>query len=463
MFSKETYKNRRDELKKKVESGVILLPGNNNSPMNYSDNAYHFRQDSSFLYYFGIDEPGLTGVIDIDNDEEIIFGDDVAIEDIIWTGPLPKLAGKAEKVDVTVTKPVSELKNTIQNYIKAGRQVLYLPQYRADIILQMKELTGIRDSSVNDFSSEKLAKAVIAQRSIKTDEEVKEIENALGISYQMYTAAMSLIKPGVYEHQVYGEIHGVVLANNSHVSFPFIFSVHGETLHNHSYNNLMEDGDLLLMDSGAESPLHYASDITRTMPVGGKFTGRQKDIYNIVLKAQLDAIEMMKPGVLNRDCHLRAAKTIVENLKDLDLMRGDPDDAVKSGAHALFLPHGLGHMMGLDVHDMEGLNENLVGYDKKVKRSEQFGLDALRLGKQLQPGFVLTAEPGIYFIPELIDRWKAEKKLEEFINYDEVEKFRGFGGIRIEDDVLITGSGHRVLGEKPIAKTVEDVESWCAK
>jgi Xaa-Pro aminopeptidase len=462
MFNKQIYRNRRDELKKNVESGIILLPGNNNSSMNYKDNPYHFRQDSSFLYYFGLDEPGLTGIIDIDNDEEIIFGDDVAIEDIIWMGPLPKLVDKAEKVDVVVTKPVSELKNIIQNYIKAGRQVLYLPQYRADTIIQIEELAGIHNSYINAFSSEKLAKAVIVQRSIKTDEEVGEIEKALRISYQMYATAMSMIKPGVYEHQVCGKVHGVILANNSHVSFPIIFSVHGETLHNHSYDNLMEDGDILLMDSGAESPMHYASDITRTMPVNGKFTDKQKDIYNIVLKAQLDGIEMMKPGVLNRDCHLRAAKTIVENLKELGLMKGDPADAVEAGAHALFLPHGLGHMLGLDVHDMEGLNENLVGYNKMVQRSKQFGLDALRLGKELQPGFVLTAEPGIYFIPELIDRWKAENKLEEFINYSEVEKFREFGGIRIEDDVLITENGHKVLGE-PIAKTVEDVETWCAR
>ncbi len=462
MFSTKTYRDRRNGLKEKVESGVILLPGNNDAPMNYPANTYHFRQDSSFLYYFGIDEPGLTGIIDIDNDEEIIFGDDVAIEDIIWTGPLPKLAGKAEKAGVAKTKPSSELKDTILGFIKNDRDIHYLPQYRAETVLRIEDLTGIEHSSVNNSSSEKLAKAVISQRSVKTEEEIKEIEKALDISYQMYTAAMSLIRPGIYEHQVCGKVHGVVLANNSHLSFPFIFSVHGETLHNHSYDNIMEEGDLVLMDSGAESPLHYASDITRTMPVSGKFTGRQKDIYNIVLKAQLDAIEMMKPGVLNRDCHLRAAKTIAENLKELGLMKGDPDEAVAAGAHALFLPHGLGHMMGLDVHDMEGLNEDLVGYDENVRRSKQFGLSALRLGRKLQQGFVLTAEPGIYFIPELIDRWREENKLEEFINYDEVEKYRGFGGIRIEDDVLITGGGHRILGE-PIAKTIEDVESWCAK
>ncbi|MDZ7859082.1 MAG: aminopeptidase P family protein [Candidatus Krumholzibacteriota bacterium] len=462
MFYIETYRDRRNGLKKKVESGIILLPGNNDAPMNYTANTYHFRQDSSFLYYFGIDEPGLTGIIDIDNDEEFIFGDDVAIEDIIWTGPLPKLAGKAKKAGVEKTRPSSELKDTIRGYIKNDRKIHYLPQYRAETVLRIEELTGIEHSSVNNLSSEELAKAVISQRSIKTEEEIKEIEKALDISYQMYTTAMSLISPGIYEHQVCGKVHGVVLANNSHLSFPFIFSVHGETLHNHSYNNIMEEGDLVLMDSGAESPLHYASDITRTMPVTGKFTGKQKDIYNIVLKAQLDAIEMMKPGVLNRDCHLRAAKTITENLKELGLMKGDPDEAVAAGAHALFLPHGLGHMMGLDVHDMEGLNEDLVGYDENVRRSKQFGLSALRLGRELRPGFVLTAEPGIYFIPELIDRWREENKLEEFINYDEVEKYRGFGGIRIEDDVLITGSGHKILGE-PIAKTVEDVESWCAR
>lgn len=462
MFAPKIYQKRRDELKKTMKSGILLFPGNNDAPMNYPANSYHFRQDSSFLYYFGIDEPGLAGIIDVDNGEEIIFGDDVAMEDIIWTGPLPKLVEKAEMVNISDTRPFSALKETIRGYLKQGRQVLYLPQYRHDIIMLIQDLTGIHSSLVNDFSSQKLSKAVIQQRSIKEDGEIEEIEKALEISYHMNATAMSLIEEGKYEYEVYGKVHGEVLSRNSHISFPVIFSVHGETLHNHSHHNLMKAGDILIMDSGAESPLHYASDITRTIPVSGKFTDKQKAIYNAVLQSQLNAIEMMKPGVLNRDCHLEAARTIAVHLTTLGLMKGNPDEAVEEGAHALFFPHGLGHMMGLDVHDLEGLGEDLVGYDEEVKRSDQFGLAYLRLAKKLEPGYVLTAEPGIYFIPELIDRWKEDKKFTDFIDYQEVDKYRGFGGIRIEDDVLITEEGHRVLG-KPIAKSVEDVQDWCSR
>ncbi len=462
MFDRKIYQKRRDGLKKQMGSGVLLFPGNNDAPMNYPANPYHFRQDSCFLYYFGIDEPGLTGVIDVDKGDEIIFGDDVSMDDIIWTGPLPKLEDKAEKVKISDTRPTSELQDSIRGYLKQERQVFYLPQYRHDNIILIRDLTGIDYSLVNRFSSEKLARAVIAQRSVKEEGEVEEIEKALDISYRMNETAMRLIEPGKYEYQACGRVEGEVLAGNSHLSFPIIFSVHGETLHNHSHDNKMKEGDILIIDSGAESPLHYASDITRTIPVSGEFTPEQKDIYNAVLQSQLDAIEMMKPGVLNRDCHLRAARTIVEHLAGLGLMKGNADDAVEAGAYALFLPHGLGHMMGLDVHDMEGLGEDLVGYDDKIKRSDQFGLSALRMGKELKPGYVLTVEPGIYFIPELIDRWKEDGKFTEFIDYDEVDKYRDFGGIRIEDDVLITEESHRVLGE-PIAKSVEEVEEWCAR
>ncbi|MBD3178797.1 MAG: M24 family metallopeptidase [Candidatus Latescibacteria bacterium] len=462
MFSPERYQERREQLRKLIGSGVLLFPGNNEMPMNYPANPYHFRQDSSFLYYFGIDEPGLTGIIDADNGSEMIFGDDVAIEDIIWTGPLPLLADKAEKVGISDTRPVSELKKTLQGYLSDDRPLLYLPQYRQDIINMVAELTGQDYSSVNQSSSEELARAVISQRSIKSDEEVAEIEKALDISWEMYRTAMRHIKAGLHEYEVCGKVQASVLARDSHLSFPIIFSVHGETLHNHSHVNMMEEGDIVIMDSGAESPLHYASDITRTIPVSGEFTRRQKDIYETVLQAQLDAIEMMKPGVLNLDCHLKAAHTIAAGLTSIGLMKGDPGDAVEAGAHALFFPHGLGHMMGLDVHDMEGLNEDLVGYDENVTRSDQFGLAYLRLARELEPGFVLTVEPGIYFIPELIDRWKDEGKFSEFIDYHEVGKYRTFGGIRIEDDVLITASGHRVLG-KPIAKTVDEVQKWCSE
>jgi len=462
MFSPEIYQKRRDELKKKMETGVLFFPGNNETPMNYPANPYHFRQDSSFLYYFGIDEPGLTGVIDVDNDEEIIFGDDVAIEDIIWTGPLPKLTDKAARFNISDTRPSSALGKAFEEYLNRGREIMYLPQYRQDITNMVGDLTDTDYSRVNSSSSVKLARAVISQRSIKSDEEVGEIEKALEISYDMNRTAMKLVRDGVYEYEVCGKVQAAVLARNSHLSFPIIFSIHGETLHNHSHNNMMSDGDILIMDSGAESPLHYASDITRTIPVSGEFNERQKYIYQTVLQSQLDAIEMMKPGVMNLECHLKAAHTIASGLTRIGLMKGDPEEAVRAGAHALFFPHGLGHMMGLDVHDMEGLGEDLVGYDEKISRSDQFGLAALRLARELEPGFVITVEPGIYFIPELIDRWKEEDRFAEFINYDKVEKYRNFGGIRIEDDVLITESGHRVLG-KPIAKEVDEVQDWCTE
>lgn len=462
MFKKQIYQKRRDILKKRIKSGVIMFPGNNHSPMNYPDNPYHFRQDSCFLYYFGLDEPGLFSIIDIDDNKELIFGDDVAMEDIIWTGPLPKLKDKAEKVGVSDTRPASKLKKTIHDYLKTGKQIFYLPQYRAESLIKIQELTGIHTSLVNDFSSDRLSQAVIDQRSVKSAEEVEEIEKALSISYDMNAAAMKLIAPGKYEYEVCGKIQGMVLSRNSHISFPVIFSIHGETLHNHSHNNLMKEGDIVILDSGAESPLHYASDITRTIPVSGKFSTEQKDIYNVVLQANLNAIEMMKPGVYNKACHLQAMQTIAENMKQLGFMKGNAENAVEAGAAALFMPHGLGHMMGLDVHDLEGLGENKVGYDETLQRSEQFGLDALRLAKKLQPGYVLTVEPGIYFIPELIDRWKADNKFTEFINYDKIDAFRDFGGIRVEDDVLITEKGHKVLG-KPIAKSVADVEEWCAR
>ena len=450
MFSPETYQKRRDQLKKLMGTGVLLFPGNNEAPMNYPANPYHFRQDSSFLYYFGIDEPGLTGVIDVDNDTEIIFGDDVAIEDIIWTGPLPMLAEKAGKVNISDTRPSSRLSEVMKKYISDGRQVLYLPQYRQDIINMVGDLTGKEHSKVNESSSEKLARAVISQRSIKSDQEIAEIEKALDISWEMNKKAMKLIRDGAYEYEVCGKLQASVLARNSHLSFPIIFSIHGETLHNHSHDNMMSEGDILIMDSGAESPLHYASDITRTIPVSGEFSERQKYIYNTVLRSQLDAIEMMNPGVRNLDCHLKAAKTIASGLAEIGLMKGDTEEAVSAGAHALFFPHGLGHMLGLDVHDMEGLNEDLVGYDQKVKRSDQFGLAYLRLGRELETGFVVTVEPGIYFIPELIHRWKEDKKFTDFINYEEVEKYRKFGGIRIGGDVLSPYSGHSEGGE-PIA------------
>ena len=461
MFGSKTYIERRKALKDIVKSGVILLVGNDDSPMNYSANPFHFRQDSSFLYYFGLDFPGLAAIIDIDNDQEIIFGYDFTVDDIVWMGPQETLVEQAKKVGVDQTMPLEKQKEVIQNVLKQGRRVHYLPQYMAGNILKIEQFTGFHNSVVNDYVSPELIKAVVKQRSYKTDEEVRQIEMALDISYEMYKLALSMSTSGMYEYEVYGALEGLIFSKNSNISFPVIFTAHGEVLHGHSHANIMKDGDLLVLDSGAESPLHYASDITRTYPVNGKFSDIQKDIYNIVLAANVQCIEMMKPGIAFKNVHLHAAKVIADGMKQLGLMKGNTDDAVAAGAHALFFPHGLGHQMGLDVHDMEGIGENFVGYNDEVKRSDQFGLAYLRFGRKLEPGFVLTVEPGIYFMPELIEQWKSQNKHTEFINYDKVEQIIGLGGIRIEDDILITADGYQVLG-KPIAKTVGDVEDWCA-
>ncbi len=457
MFDRNTYVQRRAKLKEQIGSGLILFLGNEESPMNYAANTYNFRQDSSFLYYFGLDFPGLAAIIDIDNNQETIFGYDFTVDDMVWMGPQEKLAVKAERVGVANAAPNEKLAETMRAALQQRRKIHFLPQYRPENLIKIEDLIGIHHGVVNNYASVDLIKAVVAQRSIKSDEEVRQIELALDISYEMYSMAMKIIKPGMYEHEVYGQIEGLLLAKGSAISFPVIFTVHGEVLHGHSHANVMKAGDLLVMDSGAESPLHYASDITRTFPVGGKFTPLQKDIYNVVLNAQLEAIEMMKPGVLFRDVHLHAARVIADGMKQLGFMRGNVDDAVKEGAHALFFPHGLGHQLGLDVHDMEGLGENYVGYNSKIQRSKQFGLAYLRFAKELLPGHVLTVEPGIYFMPELIAQWKSEGKHKAFINYDKVEATIGFGGIRIEDDVLVTSNGHRVLG-KPIPKSTDEIE-----
>jgi len=456
MFPKKTYIDRRKKLKVKFDSGILLFLGNEESPMNYADNPYKFRQDSNFLYYWGLDEPALAAVIDIDNNEEIIFGDDVSLNDIIWMGPQPSIQEKAEEVGVEKTKPWEEL----PGYLKSDREIHYLPPYRGEQTITLSQMMNVDPTAVEFNASEKLIKAVVSQREKKTDEEILQIETAVDLAAQMHIAVMQMLEPGMYEHEACGAMEGIVLASDSRLSFPPIFSVDGETLHNHYHGNQVKAGEILINDSGAESELHYASDITRTVPVSGKFTSRQKDIYQIVLNANKKAIKASRPGVKNKDVHLQAAREIASGLKDLGLMKGDIDQAVQEGAHALFFPHGLGHMLGLDVHDMEALGEKYVGYDEEIQRSDQFGLSALRLGKKLEPGFVVTIEPGIYFIPELIDRWKEDGKHEAFINYQKVEEYKDFGGIRIEDDILITEKDQRVLG-MPIPKEIDEVERIC--
>ncbi|MBT8381672.1 MAG: aminopeptidase P family protein [Ignavibacteriaceae bacterium] len=459
MFDAQIYSNRRNILKNKFESGLLLILGNEEAPANYTGNPFPFRQDSTFLYYFGIDLPGLAAVIDIDNHVETIYGNDFTVDDIVWMGPQPKVQELALLTEINISHPIAKLEEHINDAVQRGRKIHFLPQYRAELLFKVSDLTGLNYSRINDYASEKLIKAVVDQRSIKSEEEIKEIDAAVDIAYKMHTSSMKMVKPGILEMKIAGMIEGISLSLGSGLSFRPIVSVNGQTLHNHFYGNTMEEGDLLVNDSGAESKLHYASDITRTIPVSGKFSQKQREIYQIVLKAEMEAINSVKPGIMNKDLHIGAAKIIAEGLNDLGLMKGSIDDAVNSGAHGMFFPHGLGHMMGLDVHDMENLGENFVGYDERTERSEQFGLKYLRLAKTLQPGHVFTIEPGIYFIPELIDMWKKQSRHEEFINYDKVEEYQDFGGIRIEDDVLVTEESFRVLGSKPIPKSVEEVET----
>lgn len=457
MFAADVYIERRGRLKEQVQSGLILFLGNEESPMNYPDNQYPFRQDSSFLYFFGLNFPSLAAIIDVDRDKEVIFGNDLTVDDIIWTGPQPVLSERSQKTGVSETTGLDKLQSTLEQAVQQGKDIHFLPQYRAQNTLKIAELLDISPSSVHEHVSEALIRAVVAQRSIKSQQEISEIESALDISYEMQTAAMKMSKPGLYERQIAGAMEGIVLSLGGRLSFPTIFSIHGETLHNHSHDNLMKAGDIAVNDSGVETCLGYASDITRTIPVSGKFTQRQKEIYTIVLDAQEKAIEAVKPGVEFRNVHRLACTVLASGLKDLALMKGDIDEAVNAGAHTLFFQCGLGHMMGLDVHDMEGLGEDYVGYTDTIRRNPRFGWRSLRLSKELEAGFVITVEPGIYFIPELIKRWKAENKNSEYINYDMVEKYEDFGGVRIEDDVLVTENGYRVLG-KEIPKTIDEVE-----
>jgi len=457
MFKKEVYIDRRNRLKKEIGTGIALFPGNVEAAFNYPANTYHFRQDSHFLYFFGIDLPGFTAVIDFDNSQEYIFGNDFDIDDIIWMGPQPKVAELAARVGISNTFPLNELNSLIEKAQKNGQEIHFLPPYRGETDIQLAQLLNESVFDIRNKASVELIKAVVKLKEIKDVHEIAEIEKAVDIAYEMHTTAMKMAKPGVVEQKIAGTIEGISLALGGPVSFPIILSMNVQTLHNHYHGNVLEEGRMMVTDAGAETQLHYASDITRTVPVGGKFSKRQADIYQIVLDANMNSIEAIKPGVKYRDVHFLAARTIVDGLKNIGLMKGDTDDAVEAGAHTLFLPHGLGHMMGMDVHDMEGLGENNVGYDEETVRSKEFGTAYLRLGKELKPGFVLTVEPGIYFIPELIDQFKAEDKFSDYINYEIVETYKDFGGVRIEDDVLVTETGYRVLG-KPIPKTIEDVE-----
>lgn len=458
MFPTKIYVKRRQQLQQKVKSGLILLLGNEESSMNYTDNHYHFRQDSNFLYFLGLDQAGLAGIIDIDNNQTILFGNELTIDDIVWTGPQPALTDLAAQVGVTKVKPKNAIASYLKKARKKGQAVHFLPPYRPENKIKLSEWLGIKVNGLCSLVSIPLVKAVVSLAAIKGPEEIAEMEKAANISGAMHVAAMEYAKPGMTEAEVTGKVHGIAVSGGGNLSYPIILTVNGQTLHNHYHGNILKKGQLVLGDFGAETAMHYAGDITRAFPVSKKFTAQQKEIYQIVLDANMQCIKASKPGVRYKDVHLLAAKIKTEGLKALGIMKGDTDAAVKAGAHALFFPHGLGHMIGLDVHDMEDLGEDLVGYDETVKRSNQFGLRSLRLGKALETGNVITVEPGLYFIPELIDRWQSEQKFSEFINYKKLKAYRDFGGIRIEDDVLITKKRQRVLGDH-IPKTIKEVET----
>lgn len=460
MFSKQTYIYRRNGLKSLVSQGIILLAGNEESSMNYKDNLYHFRQDSSFLYYTGIDRPSLFFLIDIDNNKEIIFGDEATIDDIVWTGATQSIHDQAAQSGLTTVLPIKQLNVLLSQYLAEKRTIHYLPPYRADTAVKISEWLNIPFGELNNKASVTLIKAIVKQRSIKSTEEIVEIEKAINTTVDMQLKAMELSREGIPEYKIAGQIEGIAKSAGGNLSFPIILTTNGQYLHNHAGSNSLKDGQLLLCDCGAELTSRYAGDLTRTSPVGGRFSSLQKQVYNIVLTAQEAALAALTPGKRFLDIHLLAAEKLTEGLQQLGLIKGDVKEAVAAGAHTLFFQCGLGHMMGLDVHDMENLGEQYVGYTDDLKKSTEFGLKSLRLAKELEEGFVVTVEPGLYFVPELMDIWKAEKKHIQFINYDKLYAFRNFGGIRIEDDALITNKGSRILG-KPLPKTSQEIEALC--
>lgn len=462
MFDKQTYVNRRAKLRSLVKDGIIILFGNNESPCNYPSNGYYpFRQDSSFLYYFGLNRDGLVGVIDIDNNRETIFGNDIDIEDIVWYGSVDSVHDLAAQVGVENTAPMRALKSACNEALRQKRKIHFLPPYRHDIKIQIFDLLGIHPVQQKEAASMELIKAVVSMRSVKEQQEIEELERAAEISYLMHTTAMKLTRPGVTEKFVGGQVDGIAHSYGAMVSFPTIYSQHGEIMHGNPSMSILEAGRLALCDAGAETINNYCSDNTRTMPVSGKFTQRQLEIYSIVEACHDYVLEVAKPGVKYFDVHLAVCRLMTERLKELGLMKGDTDEAVAAGAHAMFLPHGLGHMMGMDVHDMENLDQINVGFDEETRPNlEQFGTNCLRMGRRLQQGFVVTDEPGIYFIPALIDDWKAKGHCKEFINFDLLETYKDFGGIRIEDDILITENGCRFIGEKRIPYHPKDVEAF---
>lgn len=457
MFQSSTYIKRRKKLMTDVSRGVLLFLGNNESPMNYADNTFHFRQDSSFLYFFGISHPNLAAILDCETGEAIVYGDDYSIDDVVWMGKQPTIADRFVASGISKSKALKHLNSDLESIKSSGCQIHFLPPYRPENKIKLFEALGIPPSQQQQASSIHFVKAVIEQRNYKSAEDISEIEKACNTTAEMHIQCMKMLRPGMKESEIAAEAMRIAEAAGGHISFPIIATINGQTLHNHYHGNIAKKGDLFLLDCGAETEMGYAGDMSSTFPVDKKFTSRQKEIYQLALDSHEAAIAMLKPGVAFKDVYYESARTILRGMGELGFFKGDVDDAVMQGVHAMFFPCGLGHMMGLDVHDMEDLGEQFVGYDNEAK-STQFGVKSLRLGRKLEPGFVLTIEPGIYFIPDLIDKWRAEKKFMDYLNYDKLESYKDFGGCRNEEDFVITEKGCRLLG-KPIPKTVAEVEA----
>lgn len=458
MFSKETYSQRRNQLKNSLGKGLVLFLGNEESSINFADNWYHFRQDSTFLYYVGISRSGLCATINCETGEETLYGNDASMDEIVWTGNQPTVGELAEKSGLPQSAAAHQLSDDLSKFLQSGGQIHLLPPYRPEHTQKIQALTGWNPEQVRQNVSMELIHAVAQQRNIKTDEEVAEIEKAVVITGEMHLAAMKSAAPGMKEYEVVSKVVETALQHGGELAFPIILTKNGQTLHNHYHGNTISDGDMVLCDAGAETSMGYCGDMTRTLPAGRQFSAQQAEMYQIVLDAHNAAKAALKPGVPFKDIHLLACSELFEGLKAVGLTQGDTAEAISQGAHTMFFQCGLGHLMGLDVHDMENLGEQNVGYSSTITKSKEFGLKSLRLGKELEPGHVITVEPGIYIIPELIDSWKAEKKHESFINYDVLEQFRGFGGIRVEEDFHITATGADLLG-KPVALTLAEVES----
>ena len=464
MFDKSTYIRRRRILMEKMAAtapeggrGIGLFIGNAEAPAQYKDNCYKWRQDSTWLYYFGLDLPLYAAVLDFDSGEETIFADDVEIGDIIWMGPQPSVQSLAESVGVAHTAPYKALEEVVTRAQHAGREVHYIPPSRYFNTMKLRQLTG------SPRPSEALTKAVIAMRLVKEACEIEQLDDAAALGYEMHSLGRDSIRTGIVEQEIVGKMEGLTLSKGWGVSFPIILTQHGETLHNHCHDKVIEPGKLLVIDAGAENNMHYASDFTRTYPTAGKFTPKQRDIYQIVCDCNEHAFALTRPGITYREVHLATARLMLEGLSALGIVHGDLDEMVALGIAGLFQPHGLGHNMGLDVHDMEDLGENWVGYDPDQQRARQLGLGSLRMARRLVPGHVVTDEPGIYFIPALIEKWKQEGTGRGFVNFEKLEDYYDFGGIRLEDDVLVTENGARRLGPQRLPIYPDDIEKVMAR